>query len=542
MKLRHLLFGLLAGVAFVACTNDDDPAGASPVNGGNEVAATKYMAINFVMPGDATTRAEEGWPEGNGFEAADPATEIAVKDAMILFFDGEGQVADPFTTGFTDGWTDGTGSFDKQHAAVIVLKNAIKDPTSIVAVLNSTANQLGITRATTMTQLKNMTANFRKDTPEYFAMINSVYVNGTEVQFAVPATGKTKDSEDAALADPVKIAVEKVVAKVTLTNGTDTETEVTTKPKEGEQTGKAITVAVDGWWLDSTNPKSYLVKSLATSYDVLGQGDWWKDANNFRSYWATSLEMNKEGENKPEHFTLTAGKKALDDPIYAHENTDQTQPTELVVAATLKVDGNEENLVKFMSDVYTQTDFETALYGTISTQYYTRTGDGQQTPYEYTSVADDKIKIDYKTNTPTAKVKFNGKDIEDYEAVVEMTYTGEDDLYEYAGAKKDFTPVIVKVQYWAGGKTYYHIPIIHNSSVTVTEGTGETAKTHPLYGVVRNHLYKIKINSITGLGTAVANTNNVIIPVTPPEDTKTYLAADIVILKYKVVEQNVDLK
>ena len=536
------MFGLLAGVAFVACTNDDDPAGVTPVKGGDEVATTKYMAINFVMPGDATTRAEEGWPEGNGFEAADPATEIAVKDAMILFFDGEGQVADPFTTGFTDGWTDGTGSFDKQHAAVIVLKNAIKDPTSIVAVLNSTANQLSITRATTMTQLKNMTANFRKDTPENFAMINSVYVNGTEVQFAVPATGKTKDSKDAALADPVKIAVEKVVAKVTLTNGTDTETEVTTKPKEGEQTGKAITVDVDGWWLDSTNPKSYLVKNLATSYDVLGQGEWWKDATNFRSYWATSLEMNEEGENKPEHFTLTAGKKALADPIYAHENTDQAQPTELVVAATLKVDGNAETLVKFMTDVYTQTDFETALYGTISTQYYTRTGDGQQTPYEYTSVADDKIKIDYKTNTPTAKVKFDGKDIEDYEAVVEMTYTGTEPLYEYAGEEKEFTPVTVKVQYWVGGKTYYHIPIIHNSGVTVTEGTGETAKTHPLYGVVRNHLYKIKINSITGLGTAVANTNNVIIPVTPPEDKKTYLAADIVILKYKVVEQNVDLK
>ncbi|MBO5629748.1 MAG: Mfa1 fimbrilin C-terminal domain-containing protein [Aeriscardovia sp.] len=532
MKLRHLLFGLLAGVAFVACTNDNEPAGASPVNGGNEVAATKYMAINFVMPGDATTRA---WT--NDFEAA-TGNEIAVADAMILFFDGEGQVADPFTTGFTDGWTNGEGSVDKKHAAVIVLKNAIKDPTSIVAVLNSTANQLGITRATTMTQLKNMTANFRKDTPENFAMINSVYVNGTEVQFATPATGKVKESEDAALADPVKIAVEKVVAKVTLTNGTDTATEVTTKPKEGEQTGKAITVDVDGWWLDSTNPKSYLVKSLATSYDVLGQGEWWKDATNFRSYWATSLEMNEEGENKPEHFTLTAGKKALEDPIYAHENTDQAQPTELVVAATLKVDGNAETLVKFMTDVYTQTDFETALYGTISTQYYTRTGDGQQTPYEYTSVAKDKIKIDYKTNTPTAKVKFDNKDIEDYEAVVEMTYTGTEPLYEYAGAEKEFTPLTVKVQYWVGGKTYYHIPIIHNSDVTV--GTGTTA--HPLYGVVRNHLYKIKINSITGLGTAVANTDNVIIPVTPPEDKKTYLAADIVILKYKVVEQNVDLK
>ena len=63
-----------------------------------------------------------------------------------------------------------------------------------------------------------------------------------------------------------------------------------------------------------------------------------------------------------------------------------------------------------------------------------------------------------------------------------------------------------------------------------------------MYGIVRNHLYKVNINSITGLGTPIANTDQVIVPVTPPEDKNTYLAADIVILKYKVVEQNVDLK
>ncbi|MBE6290429.1 MAG: hypothetical protein E7100_09415, partial [Bacteroidaceae bacterium] len=502
-------------------------AGVTPVNG-DEVGTTKYMAINFVMPGDATTRA---W--NNDFEAA-TGNEITVADAMILFFDGEGQVADPFTTGFTDGWETVAGkaeSVDKKHAAVIVLKNAIKDPTSIVAVLNSTANQLGITRATTMTQLKEMTADFRKDTPEKFAMINSVYVNGNDVQFAVPATGKTKDSETAALGDPVKIAVEKVVAKVTLTNtSNDTATETQTADK------KAITVTVDGWWLDSTNPQSYLVKSLATSYDVLGTWTGWNDAKNFRSYWANALAMTA-----PEHFVYSddAAVKTLDDPIYAHENTDQAHPTELVVAATLKVDNAATPLVKFMSDVYTQADFETVLYNTIYTQYYTRTGAGTtEDPYVYTSVAPGKFKYTYASNTPSGKVKFEGKDIADYEAVVTMEYTGSEKLYEYAGAEKTFTPLPFKVQYWAGGKTYYHIPIIHNDEVTV--GTGTAA--HPLYGIVRNHLYKVNINSITGLGTAVPNTDQVIVPVTPPEDTKTYLAADIVILKYKVVEQNVDLK
>ena len=49
MKLRHLLFGVLAGVAFVACTNDNEPAGVTPVDGNKVATAPKYMTVNFVM-------------------------------------------------------------------------------------------------------------------------------------------------------------------------------------------------------------------------------------------------------------------------------------------------------------------------------------------------------------------------------------------------------------------------------------------------------------------------------------------------------------
>ena len=69
MKLRHLLFGLLAGVAFVACTNDNEPAGVTPVNGGDEVATSRsYLNVNFVMPGSADTRADAKFEAGTADE------------------------------------------------------------------------------------------------------------------------------------------------------------------------------------------------------------------------------------------------------------------------------------------------------------------------------------------------------------------------------------------------------------------------------------------------------------------------------------------
>ena len=547
------MFGLLAGVAFVACTNDDDPAGASPVNGGDEVAAVDgYMSLKFAMPGDNAATRADGWTNEDGFLAAD-ADEIAVSGATILFFDGDVQVADPFNTAGYDGtvvgdnapWTAvADGTIDWTHEAVIVLRNAVKNPTSIVAILNALPQGVTVTRQTTMPQLLALAGDFRKADAKNFVMTNSVFVVGegdkAEVQIGAPVTDtNVQKTEALAKQHPVTIYVEKVVAKAKLTNGEDTDTGKTTKA------GKKISVTVDKWWLDNTNPQSFLVKNLATSYTELGNWSGWNDAANFRSYWATAYGISK---NTAEHSEYTKG-VALDKVIYAQENTNQATPTQLVVAATLSVDGAPANtsIVKYLSEVYTAPDFETLLYGLISEKYSTRTGGAGTTddPYTYASVPKTAFTFDFETNTSETTVKFDGKDIEDYEAVVSMTYTGTDALYTTDGTTytevpkatydADFASLSRKVQYWDGGATYYFTPIVHNLDVL-------DADKNPLYGIIRNHLYDITIKSITGLGTPVANTKSgkEIIP-DIPVDEETYLAAEVKILKYKVVKNEVDL-
>ena len=81
------------------------------------------------------------------------------------------------------------------------------------------------------------------------------------------------------------------------------------------------------------------------------------------------------------------------------------------------------------------------------------------------------------------------------------------------------------------GKAYYYIPIRHLGAAT----------TDPAYyGVVRNHWYKVKVNSLKGFGTPVYDDTKTIIP-TIPDDSNTYLAAQINVLQWRVVEQSVDL-
>ena len=166
MKLRHLLFGLLAGVAFVACTNDDDPAGASPVNGDNKVAtADKYISVNLKMPAGAATRVQT---EAGSTEEND------VKKASFLFFKGDTQIADPFTIAAGgadangDTWTPGTAA---TKAPVIVMKNPTDIPTSLVVLINYGGT---VAKTQKLTDLQAVVADYSATT-NGFVMSNSVY-------------------------------------------------------------------------------------------------------------------------------------------------------------------------------------------------------------------------------------------------------------------------------------------------------------------------------------------------------------------------------
>lgn len=81
-----------------------------------------------------------------------------------------------------------------------------------------------------------------------------------------------------------------------------------------------------------------------------------------------------------------------------------------------------------------------------------------------------------------------------------------------------------------GGMAYYYTTIKH---------LGEKGKLGE-YGIVRNHSYQISLNSIKGFGTPVYNPEKTIVPAIPSND-KTYLAAKINVLSWRVVPSTVDL-
>lgn len=92
---------------------------------------------------------------------------------------------------------------------------------------------------------------------------------------------------------------------------------------------------------------------------------------------------------------------------------------------------------------------------------------------------------------------------------------------------------------WRGGDTYYYVDLMH---LNTAEGADEIGR----YGIVRNHIYDVEINTVYGLGTPVLipgageGEELDIIPQKPSKDAF-YLGARLNILSWRVVRQDVSL-
>ena len=522
MKLRHLLFGLLAGVAFVACTNDDDPAGVTPADGNKVASADMFMAVNLKMPSGAATRAEVQTTE-----------ETAVNKVTFLFFKGDEQVAEPFPITLTNGkgtdaigeeWTPGNGS---PKAPVIVLHNPTDYPTSLVVLINYTP-ETAITKSVKLSTLQATVADFSATT-NGFVMSNSVYNDaaGSNVIGAPVTSANIKNTPGEAKKAPVKVYVERVLAKVS----------VNAKNATAETGVANITInpAESKWGLVYENTQSYLIKNLNKTYSY----DWtWNDPTNHRSYWAEAAPFTAGDGTAYKDYIALETEDGEPNVLYTQENTayqswtpkSATNPTAVIVAATLRytdptVEGataEAVDLFKYYGAIYPAKGIKNILYNNSTPKYYKKDGNNLVglVPDDFELVIDAEQGESYE-----AKVHLK------LAPSVTTVYTSLEDQGTTAATANDElakTPEIL--EYWKEGATYFYVPIKQHD---------DADNTKDVYGIVRNHFYQLTITKIKGLGTAVPNPADVIIPETP-EDGNYYIAGEMNILDWASVEQNVE--
>ena len=544
MKLSKYLVGTLACALMAACSNEENVQGENLLNEGGQA----YMAINLVAPNTMSRAFEEG--QGN---------ESTVGIGRFYFFDATGNAVTVSnnvnyveeTIGF-EGNNGTAGNNVESTKTVLVLDGNSQTPARMIAILNPPSS-LGSSSLNLNGSggLLALAADYETDLQgeDKFVMSNSVYYSTTDNKVINTVDGianHISTTPEAAQNDPVDIYVERVLAKVAVTQGEQsgtlndqTASFDTTEDFDTDGSGTAqsanVMAKIKGWTIADRSKISYLVKHINTDWVTTSPFEntvAWNAPEYFRSYWAEIPTTGNDVVNDKTYSQITDfGAK------YCQERTGTTPNTVRRVAAELQVNGTATSIAKYAGQLWTLDDLKTHICGQIqrsATPIYYSTDNGTN----YSPLTKDQIKFRMRTTDEK-------EDVKAYESVVTLadaaeSYTfakkssevGENDKYANVNAVNDILNTY-KALVWDEGKTYYYVPIEHSI------GSSDSEK---LYGVVRNHYYKINITGVEGLGTPIPPTEEggSEEPIDPetPTDEYSYLAARINVLSWNVVAQD----
>lgn len=565
MKIFKLFPLACAALMMSACSSDDASNGGS--TGVND---PQYLAVNIVNVGATPTRAGE---YENGTTA-----ESEIKKVRFYFFNGDGSpylIKNPGVTGVTGGetvnWleasptddtsTSGSSTHIEKITQTVLVINGVQSaaPSAIVAVVNpETVDDATLKNDGTMRLSELRTSSvgqnfYKKDATSGkvsdFVMSNSVYVNAGEDVCASLVAGHVATSAEDAKTKPVDLYVERVVAKVTADfdatafetgNGTNWDTDkYGTKTAVGKIGAYDVYAVIDGWGLADEDGKAEVEKQVDKAWTDGNLGiDNWTTYDYRRCFWENSVDFGfGAGANRPVNHSFNDFKAKKQEVLYTLPNTPLTAITDkyenyvtkFLVAATLKYEDDAHNwhtadICRYNGVEILGVDNLKKLVALTFSKYYTSTD-----ATNYTQLTKDDITF----AEPTTSMK-------DYQVTPTLA-TDPAKKYYTKSSTGTYTEVNIndvnaaigadKAEIRTNGKAYYYIPIRHLA-------TDETKLGY--YGVVRNHHYKITLNSIKGFGTPVYNPAKEIDP-TMPTYSNTYLAARVQVLQWRVVNQNVNL-
>lgn len=573
MKRSILLSLSVLGLLFAACQKNG-PVGGGEDNSGEIVR--QYLSLNIVPTGGVATRADEEYTQGGGTYKDGTETESTVSSIRFYFFDENGGPVEVGTvTGGTDpvsyiDWTspvagDPDHSETVENKLVTLLLNKKPTaalPTHVVAVLNAVADGGNMVSLATLRGAGNDKDYLTGRTESgKFVMSNSVYLEGAEPHYATEVSSHYASSESEAMTNPVKIYVERVLARVDLKIGMTAATvggktayltssdEYDVTGESGEQTEEEIYVEFLNWGLTGTSNVSRLVKEINAEWTDEGlfgsnaASEPWNVAAYHRSFWAVNAPAATQSYLSYDGITGTIPAAGEFATAYLQENASPAsapaaapaEPSMVILKARL-LDKNGEvlKLAKWANRYYTLDGLKKSIANGLEL-------------YKKTSDATSGDKYD-KIDPADLDFVFTGND--KYYVDVVLAAASESAVWcvgkgENAGDPlgKDAVNSYIKervghVQVWRDGQTYYYFEIRHLGGTV--QGSEDDEPSPAYYGVVRNHIYEATVKTVTGLGTPVYEPDSEIDPPIHTED-EGMLAAEVRVLSWRVVRHDVDL-
>ena len=574
MKTSKLISIALLSIA-VACSKEN----VTPDQGGSD--ANQYMAVNIAMPGGTSTKAAGDYRDGTEAEST-----VNVNNSIFLFYDAYGNYLTAGTISATDGSVDANGNLtlttnpsnyvEKDSKAVIVLGPTRIRPALVLAVLNydkcNTLKNLSLADVHAHVDNNAISTEAGK-----FTMTNAVYVDGKNVVNATPISASSvKETKEDALKSPVQIYVEREAVKVNM-KGKDglnktAEGKIYFETANAEYVLDGVKVAarivVDGWAVNAFNTTSYLVKNVPASWIATSPfANWYEEAAK-RTFWAQDPNYSgsedyifgRDPKDEPGTYKNVqylswneATANNVDSYSHMYENTaDKASakvnggelanvPTILIAAHVemAKAGAAWENpdLYKFGGLFYTNTSLknyaaEQILKNKLHWEYTTTEG------AKTAAMLPDQINIDFVANivdnSGSVKIKVTGVTAPAADATLKNADNTVIESANWATAVEEilngdtgFNVAKNELVCYKEGKCYYQVPIKHNQAVDDVA-----------YGTVRNHIYELTLSKIAKLGNPVFNADEKLVLI-PGEEKNYYVSAELKILKWRVVTQDV---
>lgn len=538
---------MAASLALVGCSSEENV-----LNGGTDPAAgeTGYVAVNIVQPKSIGTRASTVDYE-NG-----TADENLAREGLFFILNSTGQVQGSPQRVALDGKTveESNPAVERIYSAVLLIDGVSTDPSDntkeIICILNAPVNLEN--NVSSLADLKAKVEDYCTDKTDAgtFVMSNSVYKDAeSKIIIGTPVdAAKVKTSASAALADPVDIYVERVVAQVRAKEKSGGMTnDGVTLPIDGKDT--KFNIVIDGMALSNLSDKANLIKDISsyteTSWD-------WNSTTNFRSFWEV-MPPKKEGAeqvtvkrfswksiDEDSHYTTPTENNPYCFKQYIQPNTftatgDEVINTAIIVAAHLTDgQGNNADLVwirgGYTTDGGAKNVIASAVFGQY--KYYKKTAENTYKslePNDFEWIADEA-----KGYRCVAQLKSTfGTDNKLYTLVGNTATEISDGVTTVNTYLKTESNNLFARKY-TDGKCYYFVEIEHVAAIT---GNNATAA---IKGIVRNHIYDLTLNSIEGPGIPVFDPTKEVIPENPGDEKLYYLSARVNVLDWRIVTQGIN--
>lgn len=585
---KKVLYSMaLASVLMLgACSSNSDLDGS---NNNKDAAKTSYISVNINNVGAAPTGRASYDVGGEKYEDG-VGIENAINKVRFYFFNADGtpyllnnagkaEAVNYMDVNFYKAGDDHDHTAETVTNTMLILNGESSlAPASMLAVVNPDAAgvKAGVPgdllgeQSQRFSILRTSMQGSNWSDKKGFVMSNSVYKEAGVDVCSTQLGGRLYTNADDATKNPIDVYVERVLAKVTANankdNGNWSQVNESTykdtwKIKVGtlklsQEEGGSKTVDVyawiQGWGIADANGNAELCKQIKVA-------DWtdatlgikpWSSPDYHRCFWSNSSVVNNQNPLVNQNFNSYTNQ--FGSPMYAMPNTpdvpvvnpktSKNNLTKVLVAAKLGYEDNgtwkAAEICEYKGQEFLGIDDVKKVLLKETGKYYVKEtqADGNTT---YSSLKPENFEFvtssSYNTGLKDYQVVAQLKGVAELYRVADdmLANTDEDRETQYTRVSadevnKELAQNPAEIRY--DGDAYYYTPIKHLG----------TAGSLGEYGVVRNHSYQVTIDDIKGWGTPVFDPSKIIIPTIPSND-KSYLAAKVNVLSWRVVNSYVNL-